>query len=258
MKIDGTEKVAKMVRERATEGGWVIISAELLRDANTDYQRVYSALGGLAGGWDVVSSLCRPGGASFHVGCVHAEVREEFARIDATRYEVTTTCTRCQERWTTTRRGGETARSRTVRRPLYLPKDEPEARDPKGGEGQGEGQNEGQDEDRGRRGQDQGGGGGGKGGGHEGGEGQGGEDQGQGQGEGQGEGQGGGQEGQGGGQEGEGQGEEGQGEGEGEEGGGQPPPNEDPYIWAFKQHWERSLTGPQKAGVYRRLTLFVG
>jgi hypothetical protein len=252
MKIDGTEKVAKIVRERATEGGWVIISAELLRDANTDYQRVYSALGGLAGGWDVVSS--QPGGASFHVGCAHAEVREEFARVGANRYEVTTTCTRCQERWTTTRRGGETARSRTVRRPFYLPKDEPEARDPKGeGEGQqGEGQGEGQ-----------GGGGGGQEGQQGEGQDEGGEDQGQGQGEGRGQGEGQGED-EGGEDQGQGQG-EGRGQGEDEDGGqqgeggsGQPPPHEDPYVWAFKQHWERSLTGPQKAGVYRRLTLFVG
>jgi hypothetical protein len=68
MKIDGTEKVANLVRERAEGSLYATITAELLRDANTDYQRVYSALGGQAGGWDVVQSPTGDG-VAFCQGC---------------------------------------------------------------------------------------------------------------------------------------------------------------------------------------------
>jgi hypothetical protein len=176
--------------------------------------------------------------------CVHRLVREDYHRIDATRYRVDNRqCVDCGERLPSiTRRGGESAASKVVERWGAEAKDDPEAQ--KDWEGKAEhhgGDSEGKPQDSS------------------------GSPGGSGEGEGEDEGEGEAQEESEGGQEGP-DGEQGEGEGEGEQGEGEgegqppppPPPGMDAYVWAFRQHWGRVLSEKQRERVYQRVVLYRG
>jgi hypothetical protein len=218
---------------------------------------------------------------TFSKGCQHTRIKETYTRVSGTSYRVRQFCQRCGTVTELTRFGGEAADSKVVTKVGHLPlpgdyeysEAELAGQQGEGGNAQGspspyqpKGQGEGEGE-----GNDKGGQGGGNGdqqqeGDSGNGEGDGDGEDGAGDGAGDSGGEGGGSEadsneGNGGdqceaegpegevegtgGDDGEGEGEGGSGDGEGE--------GEDPFIAAFKRHWELILNEDQKAGIYGRI-----
>ena len=128
MYIDKREILLEQIH-RALKNGSFLVSTTSMKEAKLWPQEVYDTLTGR--GYPNLDMTSAEHGVIFHPRCAHAEYEEIYSRVTATTYRVEQTCVRCGEMFGNfMRSGGESAEYKRIRRPDWMPKDDPDTPTP--------------------------------------------------------------------------------------------------------------------------------